>query len=396
MSRNTTSCLVPISTSSGLDLNAYLFLKQKTARREQKLQTLNKYIEKYSSGWKKRLELANLLYEKGEWSKAAVEYNQVIQSQPNLIEPRLKLGKILQLTNQQEEASLVYSQALQLAKKEATRKHLIGLIEYCKNNVQEAIAALKEAANLEPETVVHWMALGQIQMQEEYLVDALFSFRQILSLDDHNFMVLIYSYDILLGLGYLDEAETYLEKAREIAPQDIQTLKRVIDERYRKKLVLGSEGKETKKLITLLQKKAPKTPEINHLLARFYILRGEKKKGLTISQQLAAENPHNFYAKYYYSRCLFELKKYKQAAEVILETYKLSWEKNQHCNRSIYLALCQILPVAGKKELVKKIIPEMLKLFPNSWHLRTTARRIMVKYFQGQDLDITSLSLTQS
>ncbi|MEM7593010.1 MAG: CDC27 family protein [Cyanobacteria bacterium P01_A01_bin.83] len=387
MSRNTASCLVKLSESSGLDVSAYVVLKQQPSRQEQKIKTLNKYLQKYSSGWKKRLELANLLYETGQWSKAIAQYYRVIQGQPNLIEPRLQLGKILQLINKKEEASLIYGEALKLAKKEATKKHLIGLIESCKNNVKEAIAAFKSATILEPKAIVHWIALGQIQMQSEYLNDALFSFGTILALDATNFMGLIYGYDLSLALGHIKTAEKFLNEAAEIAPQDVQTLKRLIANRYRQKLVLGTEGKQTKKLINLLQKKAPKTPEINHLVAKFYILRGEHTKGINISKQLVTENPDNVYAWYYYSQCLFKLEKYEPAAAAIEKAYKLSLLQNQHCDRSIYRALCEILPLAGKQDLVTKIIDEMLKLFPNSWNLWMTAKKVLVEHFQEEDLE---------
>ena len=102
MSRNFASCLVQLSPSSGLDLNAYLVLNRKPIRQEQKLKTLKKYIKQYSSGWKKHLELADLLYEMGRWSEAVPEYHRVIKGQPQLIQPRIQLGKILQLMNRKK------------------------------------------------------------------------------------------------------------------------------------------------------------------------------------------------------------------------------------------------------------------------------------------------------
>ena len=379
MSRNFTSCMVKLSPSSGLNLNAYIALKQKPQRQEQRLQTLNKYVQKHSSGWKKRLELADLLYETGQWLKAVSEYYRVIKGQANLINPRLKLGKILNLMNRKEEAALVYTEALELAKKEASKQHLIGLIESCKSNFQEAISAFKSATVLEPKKIVHWMALGQMQMREEHLIDALASFETILSLDPENFMGLIYSYDLLLALGNLAKADKCLNKATEIAPQDIQTLKRLIANRHRKNLVLGSEGKHTKKLIKLLQKKAPRTPEFNNLLAQFYILRGEQAKGINISKQFLTENSHNPYAWYYYSQRLFDLKKYEAAAEAIMKAYQLSWQQNRYCEGEIYRTLCEILPLAGREEIVQEIIPEMLELFPNSGNRWVTAGRASVQ-----------------
>jgi tetratricopeptide (TPR) repeat protein len=78
-------------------MNAQLFVEHKSAREQQKIISLNKYVKKYPQGWKKRLELASLLYETGNWQQAIIEYNQVIGRQPELINVHLKLGKMLQL-----------------------------------------------------------------------------------------------------------------------------------------------------------------------------------------------------------------------------------------------------------------------------------------------------------
>ncbi|MFO0174592.1 MAG: tetratricopeptide repeat protein [Aphanizomenon sp.] len=78
-------------------MNTQLFIEEKSARQQQKIITLNKYIEKYPQGWKKRLELADLLYETGNWQQAVIAYNQVIVRQPQLLDVHLKLVILLQL-----------------------------------------------------------------------------------------------------------------------------------------------------------------------------------------------------------------------------------------------------------------------------------------------------------
>lgn len=60
-------------------MNVHLVLKEKPTRLEQKFITLSKYVQNYPEGWKKRLELANLLYEMGNWQEAVAEYRQVIE-----------------------------------------------------------------------------------------------------------------------------------------------------------------------------------------------------------------------------------------------------------------------------------------------------------------------------
>ena len=127
MSRNTALRVVSLTQSSGVELNAYLVLDEKPARIDQKLKTLSEYVQQYPSGWKKRLELANLLYEMGHIEQAVEEYRQVIdRQQPPSIGVRLQLGKLLQLMGQKAEAVAVYESALANARNEATRQHIRG------------------------------------------------------------------------------------------------------------------------------------------------------------------------------------------------------------------------------------------------------------------------------
>ena len=379
MSRNFASSLVPLSPRHRLDINVYLALNKKNTRQGQKLKTLQRYIEQYSSGWKKRLELADLLYEIGLWPNAIAEYNQVIEKQPHLIKPRVKLGKILQLTGQTEAAISVYRSALSYAQQAATKQHLMGLIAACQDNNRDAIAAFQTATTLEPQNINHLFALGKMQMEMEYPAEALASFESLLSLAPDDLMGLIYSYDLLLTLGKLPEADSRLNKVLEIAPEDVQTLKRVIMSRCRKGLLINTAGKQTKKLIITLLKQAPSLPIAHNLLAQYYIGRKEPKKALEIMQNFTEEYTNNPHGWYYYSVCLFELGDNSAAAEAILMAYNLSQGK---CDREIYRALCKILPTTEQPEQTHSIITEMLTYFPKSWSLWASAGKILAEYFE--------------
>ena len=70
MSRKTFTRLVTLFQPSGREVNVNLVLGKKPVREEQKLKTLTKYVRQYPSGWKKRLELADLLYGMGKWQDA--------------------------------------------------------------------------------------------------------------------------------------------------------------------------------------------------------------------------------------------------------------------------------------------------------------------------------------
>ena len=391
MSRNFTSCLVQLLPCSELDLNAYLVLNKKPARQVQKFKTLNKYIKQHSSGWKKRLELADLLYEIGKWSEAVSEYERVIKKQPQLIEPRIKLGKILQLMNRNTKAIAVYSEALILSENRATQKHLAGSIESCKGNTKGAIATFRSATDIEPRNLAHWLSLGQIYLEAEQPTDALAIFEVILSLDPDNLMGLVYSHDLLWALGNFSEAEKRLDRALAVAPEDVQTLKRIITNRCRKTLVFDAEGKQTKKLIGSLLKQASNSAEAHDLLACYYILRGDRQKGIKISQQFTEEHSYNPHAWYFYSQRLLDIDEQKAAAGAILEAYQLfsdelgDWHSYTSDNRQVYRALCEILPAAGRLDKTHSIISEMLERFSAYWSVWAIAGRVLVEYFQQSD-----------
>ena len=421
MSRNTTLRVVSLTQSSGVELNAYLVLDSKPARIDQKLKTLSEYVQQYPSGWKKRLELANLLYAMGRIEQAVEEYRQVIDRQQPLIGVRLQLGKLLQLMGQEAEAVAVYESALANARNEATRQHISGSIALCRNDTQGAILAFESAASLEPDNAAHWLALGQVQMGRGDAVAAKRSFDRVLSLNPDDVVALIDSYDASQAVGNVRQAQRRLSKVLEVAPGDFRALKRLADTRCRMRLVSGEEGKQTKQIISSLLQQAPDAADARELLAYYHLFRGESANGVGVLERFTEEHPNHPRGWYSYGRCLFHTGEYQRAAEAMLKAYRLY---PQDCE--IYRALCEILPVTsppapldppqpplkrGELEQAKSsnckgetplevplvkgdlggsnpevtltsIVEEMLDRFPDRWSVWTTAGRVLVESFQ--------------
>lgn len=278
MLRNTSSCLVKLSQPSEIALNVQLSSANKSTRQKQKLKTLTKYVQQHPSGWKKRLELADVLYETGSWTEAIAEYYQVLERQPQLIDIRLKLGKILQLIAKKTEAIEVYQQTLTLCSNTATNHHIRGLIAICKTQYQQAIQNFKLAIAAEPENPAHWLVLGQVHLELENTIGALEAFEQILVLEPEDLIALIYIHDALIALSKFAEAEAILNLAEETAPNDYTVLTRRLATRLRLKLVFGKEGKQTKKMVTTLLKLAPHSVNAHQLKDHYYFLREESTK----------------------------------------------------------------------------------------------------------------------
>jgi tetratricopeptide (TPR) repeat protein len=237
-------------------------------------------VQQYPSGWKKRLELANLLYAMGRIEQAVEEYRQVIDRQQPSIGVRLQLGKLLQLMGREVEAVVVYESALANARNQATRQHISGSIALCRNDTQAAILAFESAASLEPNNAAHWLALGQVQMGRGDAVAAKRSFDRVLSLKPDDVVALIDSYDASQAVGNVRQAQRRLSKVLELAPGDFRVLKRLADTRCRMRLVSGEEGKQTKQIISSVLQLAPDAADARELLAYYHLFRGSRLMGL--------------------------------------------------------------------------------------------------------------------
>jgi tetratricopeptide (TPR) repeat protein len=413
-------------------MNVHLVFKEKPTRQEQKCITLSKYIQKYPEGWKKRLELADLLYQMGDWQQAVAEYHQVIERQPQLIGVRLQLGKMLQIMGRKKEAVEVYEKALSCSDNEATQHHIKGLIAVCRGESQKAITAFNLAASLEPEKVVHWLALAQVHQQIENHQGVLSSLEQVSAINPDDVVALIYSHDALLAVGDIPAARGQLSKVIALVPHDFRVLQREIEQRCQMRLVSGIEGKLTKKMITSLLLQAPHGAEAHQFLAYYHIFRGDWRQGVEVLAEFTAKHPDHPYGWYYYGQCLFDTGEYQRAAQMMGKAYHLYPDDCE-----IHRALCEILPFVrldlqstathtdppksplkrgtlnstpvpplkrgrrGDQPTVASIskigmtsplapllggegnvVEEMLRRFPERWSVWVTAGRVLVEHFK--------------
>ena len=395
-------------------MNVHLFLTEKLTRQEEKLNRLSQYVQQYPSGWKKRLELANLLSVMGNWQRAVEEYRQVIERQPQLIDVWLKLGKLLQLMGRESEAIEVYQNALPLSDNEATKQYIKGAMSttgcayaICQGDSKKAITALETATNLQPDNAAYWLVLGQLQMGRENPIGALRAFDMILSLNPDDIVALIHSYDALMAVGNLQEAQQRLDKLIVLAADDFRVLQRQLHQRCAMRLVSGKEGKETKKMITSALRQYPHGAEAHKSLAYYHIFRGDLQEGLKVLAEFTAQHPNHPHGWYYYGRCLSDTGEYQKGAEMMAKAYHLYPHESE-----LYRGLCEILSVQPlplplscvseaarsaergvrgegvrgegvrgdeSKMNLASIVEEMLERFPERWSLWATAGRVLVQ-----------------
>ncbi|NER28399.1 MAG: tetratricopeptide repeat protein [Symploca sp. SIO1C4] len=372
-----TTNVVRVMLPSGEETNFQLTLTGKPRRQEQKLRKLRKYVQQHPSGWKKRLELAELLYSIGEWEKAIVEYNQVLKQRPKLIEIRLQLGKILHLMGLTKQAIDIYEDTLFLCKDQGINYHINGLIGSCRSQYNVALNSIESATTLNPDNSAHWLSLGLTYLLVESPINALRAFEQVLKLSPDDVIALNYNHDALLTSGNIQAAWKSLNKTLDLAPGHIGVLERVINHRLRRRLVKAQEGKKTRQLIRKVMQLAPDSVNIQALLVYYHIFRTESAKATALLDKLIKDYLNNPLGWYYYARFMFHTGQLPEAVTAILKAHKMYRQ-----NWGIYQALCEILPAAGKIEQLRLVVAEMLELFPERWSVWATSGQVLVEHFQ--------------
>ena len=254
----TATRVVKITLPSGTKHVIPVFLKNKPIRQEVRIKTLQDYIARYPGGWKKRLELAEILYAAGEWDGAVSEFRRVVEKHPQNLDARLLLGRMLMNMGERKEAIKVYKTALSYVSNQSSKCFLAGMMALCKNQVEAAAAALGKAAAMEPRNEIFFQNLALSLLRANRPKDALEAFEAALAINPRDLVSLTYSYEPLVAQGRLEKAEEYIDRVLDIFPSDILALERKVELRCRKGLVRGKEGKITRRLVSQLNRLAPK------------------------------------------------------------------------------------------------------------------------------------------
>lgn len=364
-------------------MNVHLVLDDKPTRTNQKLKTLSNYLQQYSSGWKKRLELAHLLYQMGRWQEAVEEYGKVLQREPCLMEVRLQMGKIFHLMGKDTEAIAVYEKALSLCHNTATKHHLKGLIELYRHRPMAAVKLFQSAADLEPSNPAHYHAMGQVYQETESPLAALQAFDAALSLNPHDVVAASQSYEPLLAVGKFKQARQRLELVLKLCPNDCPTLQQLATHRCQQGLVTGEEGKQTKGLINTALVLAPHSATSHQVFSLYHLCRGKWDKAIGVLFKFTEEHLNSAFGWYYYARCLFSTGNYHGAADAILKAYNL-YQKNCEIYRALWeiLLATRRLEEFGINSSPASLIEEMLHRFPQHWSVWVTAGRVLVEHYQ--------------
>lgn len=363
MHEASTMRLVQVMTPSGTERSFPLTLSRRSSKRaDSRIKTLREYTRKHPSGWKNRLNLADILYETGRWEEAIEEYSLVARTPHGLIKSHLRLGRILRLSGYDEEASEVYKSASHVVDKEADRFHVAGLLAVSLRDTGSAVQEFLRAATLEPYEVSHTLERGMTHLSEGAYVEALEAFDDCLRIKPDDVAALTYSCEALLNVGRLRESRRRLNAALELDGENVLALKWLADQRSGLSLVRGEEGRKTLRLIKKVLQLSPKSVQGRESLALYRLYRGEWAESIAILKAYTEFHPTCPEGWHHYASLLYRVGEVAGAIEAVMRAYDLNrndWRIQQ--------TACDIFASAQQHERLMALIERMLTRFPNHW-----------------------------
>lgn len=370
------SRVVQIQLPSGGTLEYHAAFDHKVARRQQRIETLTKYVTEHVRGWIRRYELANLLVVENRLAEAEVQYRHIMARQPRHLPTCLALGRLLVLAHRFRDAIEVYEQALTHVRAAAPRHHLVGLLEraragivfprFCMeqraDHIQRAVEAFKAAIEAEPENLSHWHELALTHEAAGNAVEASAAYDGALLVDPSDVYALARSHNCLRLLGLHALAEARLERALEVDVNYAYAAKLLGDLRASKGQVYGREGQRTLAILRRVTERNPSSADALDALTRYHERRGEVEIVIARWRDFCERYPSNVKGWMFLACALMQGGDTEGSADAFETAHRL----DPGC-LDVYERGGTILIDAGRHEAARSWLSELLHRYPNHW-----------------------------
>jgi RNA polymerase sigma factor (sigma-70 family) len=226
-----------------------LFLPIRGGRLENRLASLMQYVAKHPGGWKKNLELAQIILAAGLWDKAERELRHVLEKHPRSFAGWVILGVMLAESDRREEAARHFLKAASLANRASSKAFFSGMAALSRCSSGEALTFFEKARGLEPSNICFRQALGISLFKSKRYSEAFNCFTEILAERPEEIVSLAYSCELSFVLGRLEDAGKFIDVMLKSNPHDLFALKR----REKLEKQRGEPGEKTRKKLRRLR-----------------------------------------------------------------------------------------------------------------------------------------------
>jgi tetratricopeptide (TPR) repeat protein len=380
------TCVIQVPLPSGGSMEYHAAFEHGVQRREQRIKTLQAYVDAHPRGWKKRLELANLLLAANRTNEAEEQLRLVLKRQPRALTASLRLGELLVLSHRREQAIEVYEAAVAVASNEATRHHLRGLMERARSgltfpqyaaehraeHLERAEAEFRAAIAAEPRNVAHYHELGLTYDAWGRPADALAAFDAALKVDPNDVYALARGHNPMTALGMYAEVLPRLERAVELDPNYTYAVKLLADRRAVIGLVRGREGSRTRDLVMRVLARDPDSADAMDALVRYYESRDEMDRAVAIWRDFLTRNPTNAKAWAFLGTTLERVPDIRAAADAYVRSQSLdpNW-------LDVYWRGWHTLTRTGQTERARTWLGELQRRFGHHWDAQHVIVQLM-------------------
>lgn len=184
------------------------------------------YISLHPGGWKRRLELAQMLYAIGIWDQAEKEFRRILKKRPRSFFTRMLLGNMLMVSGKEDEAASLFQETGSLAYRDSSKYFLSGMAAMCRSRTMDAIASFEKASELEPLNATFNHAKGICLFKSGEYGAALRYFQNLLAIRPEDIVSLAHCCEVSIMLNRPVQAREYADRILMNNPHDLFALRR--------------------------------------------------------------------------------------------------------------------------------------------------------------------------
>ncbi|UQA55477.1 sigma-70 family RNA polymerase sigma factor [Polyangium aurulentum] len=339
-----------------------------------------RYVEKHPSGWKVRLELADMLLGAGKLAEAAAHYRGVLSRRGRAFRVRLRLALCLHMAGLADEAAAVLLRMSDEATAApATQEHLRGLAQIAHGQHDAAASSLARAAALDPSDGVHEATLGALRWSQGRPAEALDSLHRALATPAEDIQSLVLGHDAALLLGQIREARALLARAQQTDAESPAVLVRDLAHRCRS----GQLGPETEASVLGFLRSFPALAEAHAARARLHRACGRWDEALGVMQAFVAAHPQDALGWIALAREARAVGDPAQAAAAAHRALSLDPASAGNCAAALGLL------GGAKTEASSALIDEAVERFEDHWWVLTSAASALAGWSRARERAIS-------
>jgi RNA polymerase sigma factor (sigma-70 family) len=276
---------IQVVTDDGGERDLYLWLTE--APRRFSIRTIGKleqYIDRHPAGWRKRLQLARVLRDRGDLRASIEHYTAVLDRRSAHVVAWIELADVVGGVHGADAAASQLDRGARSVRRDVAPLLDALALGWRRRGREGADRLLAMPAN----AYVYAMA-ARMYAEAGAVECSAAAFERALELDPQNAVLLAASHDALMLIGRESDAEARLGAALAIDPFNVLALQREI----RRRAARGARTDDVRVLVRRLVAVAGNAIETVHVLAELALSRGDLRRAASLIQSLVRDHPAN-------------------------------------------------------------------------------------------------------